>query len=52
VVNVALWSFAPVVGLGAMLVAAWRSRSEPEPGRHSVRDTGPPEDDAVRAGAT
>lgn len=47
--NVALWSLAPVVGLGAIVVSVWRSRAEPwHEGRHRA-DESPP-DDAISAG--
>jgi hypothetical protein len=47
--NAALWAVAPVIGLGAIVVAAWRSRAEPEhEGRHRA-DESPP-DDAISAG--
>jgi hypothetical protein len=46
--NVVLWAVAPVIGLGAIVVAAWRARREPEhEGRH--RADGTP-DDAISAG--
>lgn len=47
--NVALWSVAPVVGLGAIVVASWRARMEPlHEGRHRADET--PPDDAISAG--
>ncbi|HEX5936604.1 MAG TPA: hypothetical protein VFZ75_02770 [Actinomycetota bacterium] len=47
--NVALWSLAPVVGLGATVVSVWRARTEPwHEGRHRA-DEAPPED-AISAG--
>jgi hypothetical protein len=46
--NVALWTIAPVIGLGAIVVATWRSRLEPEhEGRHRADQT---PDDAISAG--
>ncbi len=50
ILNVAVWTLAPAVGLGAMLVAAWRSRHGPwTHGRHRSGSRVPP-DDAVRTG--
>jgi hypothetical protein len=47
--NAVLWAVAPVLGLGAIVVAAWRSRLEPEhEGRHRADET--PPDDAISAG--
>jgi len=50
ILNVAVWTLAPAVGLGAMLVAAWRSRHGPRTrGRHRSGSRVPP-DDAIQAG--
>jgi len=50
ILNVAVWTLAPTIGLGAMLVAAWRSRHGGRTGgRHRSRTRIPP-DDAVEAG--
>jgi cytoskeletal protein CcmA (bactofilin family) len=49
ILNVAVWTLAPTVGLGAMLVAVWRSRHGHRSGRHRSR-TGVPPDDEVAAG--
>jgi hypothetical protein len=47
--NAALWSVGPVVGLGAIVVASWRARMEPwHEGRHRADET--PPDDAISAG--
>ena len=47
--NVALWSVGPVVGLGAIVVASWRARMEPlHEGRHRADET--PPDDEISAG--
>lgn len=50
VLNVAIWILAPVIGIGAMLVAAWHARHPGgRGGRH--RRTGPsPDEEAVEAG--
>ena len=50
VLNAALWTLAPPLGLGAMLVAAWRSRQGGgRRGRHRAR-TRVSTDDAIEAG--
>jgi cytoskeletal protein CcmA (bactofilin family) len=50
ILNLAVWTLAPIVGLGAMLVTAWRSRhGGGRHGRHRPR-TGVPSDGAVEAG--
>jgi len=50
VLNAALWTLAPPLGLGAMLVAAWRSRQGGgRRGRHRAR-TRASTDDAIEAG--
>ena len=50
ILNVAVWALAPTIGLGAMLVAAWRSRhGGATRGRHRPGTQVPP-DDAVQAG--
>jgi cytoskeletal protein CcmA (bactofilin family) len=50
VLNAALWTLAPLLGVGAMLVAAWRSRQGGGGrGRHRAR-TRPSTDDAIEAG--
>jgi hypothetical protein len=50
VLNAALWTLAPLLGLGAMLVAAWRSRQGGgRRGRHRAR-TRASTDDAIEAG--
>ena len=50
ILNVALWTLAPVLGTGAMLVAAWRVRHDG--GRHGRHRPGAriPTEDAVEAG--
>jgi hypothetical protein len=50
ILNVALWTLAPTLGTGAMLVAAWRSRHGG--GRHGRHRPGTriPTEDAVEAG--
>lgn len=49
ILNAAVWTLAPAAGLGAMLVAVWRSRHGHRSGRHRSRTRVPP-DDAVEAG--
>lgn len=49
ILNVAVWTLAPTVGLGAMLVAVWRSRHGRRSGRHRPT-TRVRSDDAVEAG--
>jgi hypothetical protein len=50
VLNAALWTLAPPLGLGAMLVAAWRSRQGGgRRGRHRARARAST-DDAIEAG--
>lgn len=50
ILNAAAWTLAPILGLGAMLVATWRSRhGGGHRGRHRPR-TRVPADDAVQAG--
>jgi hypothetical protein len=50
ILNVAAWTLAPLLGLGAMLVAAWRARhGGVRHGRHRRGARVPPED-AVEAG--
>jgi hypothetical protein len=50
ILNVALWTMAPVLGTGAMLVAAWRVRHDGgSHGRHRP-GTRIPTEDAVEAG--
>ena len=49
ILNVAVWTLAPVVGLGAMLVAVRRSSRGRPSGRHRPTTRGP-SDDAVQAG--
>lgn len=50
VLNAAVWTLAPLLGLGAMLVAAWRSRREGgRHGRHRARARAST-DDAIEAG--
>jgi hypothetical protein len=49
VLNVAAWTLPPVLGVGAMLVAAWRAgRHGPHVGRH--RRTAIPREESVEAG--
>jgi hypothetical protein len=50
ILNVALWTLAPVLGTGAMMVAMWRSRHGG--GRHGRHRAGPrvPADEAIEAG--
>jgi hypothetical protein len=50
ILNVAAWTLAPILGLGAMLVAVWRARpGGSRRGRHRRGARVPPED-AVEAG--
>ncbi len=49
ILNVAVWTLAPALGLGAMLVAVWRSRHGRPSGRHRSKMRTPP-DDGVEAG--
>ena len=49
ILNVAAWTLAPILGLGAMLVATWRARHGGRHGRHRRGALVPPED-AVEAG--
>jgi cytoskeletal protein CcmA (bactofilin family) len=50
ILNAALWTLAPLLGLGAMLVAAWRSRQGGgRSGRHRARARASV-DDAIEAG--
>jgi hypothetical protein len=50
ILNVAAWTLAPLLGLGAMLVAVWRARhGDGRRGRHRRGARVPPED-AVEAG--
>ena len=49
IVNVAVWTLAPIVGMGAMLVAAWRARHGRRSGRHRPT-TRARSDEAVEAG--
>jgi cytoskeletal protein CcmA (bactofilin family) len=50
ILNAALWTLAPLLGLGAMLVAAWRSRQGGgRRGRHRARARAST-DDAIEAG--
>lgn len=49
VLNLAVWTLAPTIGLGAMVVAAWRARYHAHRGgRHRRRTT--PQDDSIEAG--
>lgn len=49
--NLAAWTLAPMVGIGAMLVAAWRARRHGQvAGRHRRGAVTPEEDAAVEAG--
>jgi hypothetical protein len=50
ILNVAVWTLAPTVGLGAMLVAAWRSRHGGRNGGRHRPGTPVPSDDSVQAG--
>jgi hypothetical protein len=50
ILNAALWTLAPLFGVGAMLVAAWRARHEGgRRGRHRARARASSED-AIEAG--
>jgi hypothetical protein len=50
ILNAALWTLAPPFGVGAMLVAAWRSREGGgRRGRHRSRTRGS-SDEAIQAG--
>lgn len=49
--NAAAWTLAPVLGVGAMLVAAWRAREgRRRDGRHRRGGPRPPSEDEVEAG--
>ena len=49
--NAAAWVLAPVLGVGAMLVAAWRAREgRRHDGRHRRGGLRPPSEDEVEAG--
>ena len=50
ILNVALWTLAPALGTGAMLIAVWRFRHDG--GRHGRHRAGPrvPADEAIEAG--
>ncbi len=51
ILNAALWVLAPVLGLGAMLVAVWRAREGRRPdGRHRRGGLRAPSEDEVEAG--
>ncbi len=50
VLNVAVWILAPLVGLGAMVVAAWRARHLGHHGGRHRRRAVSPREDAVEAG--
>jgi cytoskeletal protein CcmA (bactofilin family) len=51
ILNAAAWVLAPVVGVGAMLVAAWRAREgRRHDGRHRRGGLRPPSEDEVEAG--
>jgi hypothetical protein len=50
ILNVAVWTLAPILGVGAMVVAAWRARhGGARHGRHRRGSRLPP-DDAIEAG--
>ena len=51
ILNAAAWVLASVLGVGAMLVAAWRAREGRRPdGRHRRGGLQPPSEDEVEAG--
>ena len=51
ILNTAAWVLAPVLGVGAMLVAAWRAREgRRHDGRHRRGGLRPPSEDEVEAG--
>jgi cytoskeletal protein CcmA (bactofilin family) len=50
VLNAAAWTLASPIGLGAMVVAAWRARRPGHPGGRHRRRTAAPQDDAIQAG--
>ena len=51
ILNAAAWVLAPVLGVGAMLVAAWRAREgRRHDGRHRRGGLRPPSEDEVEAG--
>ncbi len=51
ILNAAVWTLAPVLGVGAMLVAAWRVREGRRPGgRHRRGGVRAPSEDEVEAG--
>jgi hypothetical protein len=50
IVNAAAWTLAPILGLGAMLVAVWRARHGGRHGRHRPGGVRAPAEDEVEAG--
>jgi hypothetical protein len=50
ILNAAAWVLAPVLGMGAMLVAAWRVREGRRHGGRHRRGMRPPSEDEVEAG--
>jgi hypothetical protein len=50
ILNAAAWTLAPILGLGAMLVAVWRARHGGHRGRHRRSGLRTPTEDEVEAG--
>jgi hypothetical protein len=50
ILNAAAWTLAPILGLGAMVVAVWRARHGGRHGRHRPGGVRAPAEDEVEAG--
>jgi hypothetical protein len=50
ILNTAAWTLAPVIGLGAMVVAVWRARHGGRHGRHRPGGVRAPAEDEIEAG--
>jgi len=50
ILNAAVWTLVPILGLGAMLVAVWRARHGAHYGRHRRTGVRAPAEDEVEAG--